>query len=347
MFPSRSGHNAYIDLFTRALHGSRNDRFTCIVSPRSFTGLLGSALLRPFQKHIVHIHWPIVLYGSKYLIKSIFLLGYRFSALFILKYFFRCRIVWTKHNEHAHDYPHPWIDRMGSRILLRLADAVIVHQASAVNTIHHRNVRHIPHGNYCDVYGRIDQSAVRQLRQTLDITDCDIVLLALGTVKPYKKIDGIIDVLNTPSLRALKNLKLVIAGECKAKYRAVLQERIHGNPQIILKPEYIHDEEVAAYLGIADYAIFWYDDSVLTSGGIVLALSYGLPVIARNIPAADMIVHGENGLLYETMEDLMNILLRLPSREPMNHARILESVSNQNWKECGKKTTALYSSLFM
>ena len=68
--------------------------------------------------------------------------------------------------------------------------------------------------------------------------------------------------------------------------------------------EFIPESEMAQLLGSADYAIFWFDDSVLTSSGVILSLSYGLPVICRRIPTAEKIRDGVNGYLFDTADDL-------------------------------------------
>lgn len=347
MFPTRSGHNAYIDLLSNAVDGAINGRFVYRVSPRTLPSILSDAFRHRGQKRIIHIHWPTVLYGSKYLLKSVFLFTFHFAVLGIMRCCFPCRIVWTKHNEHAHDYPHPWIDRIGSKVLFYYADAVIIQQKSTAQKLSSRKIRHIPHGNYCDTYGPVDREVAQRLRRSLHIADHAIILLALGTIKPYKKIDAMIDVFNNSALHDTPNLHLVIAGECKESYRRVLQEKIGDNLHVLLLPNHIADHDIPAYLGMSDYAVFWYDNSVLTSGGIILALSYGVPVIARQIPAADMIVHGENGLLYETAGELSSLLLELPTRERMERGHILESVKHQTWKEVARMTTALYSFLFV
>ncbi|MEK7083849.1 MAG: hypothetical protein AAB932_01290, partial [Patescibacteria group bacterium] len=84
----------------------------------------------------------------------------------------------------------------------------------------------------------------------------------------------------------------------------------------------------AQLLGSADYAIFWFDDSVLTSSSIILSLSYGLPVICRRIPAAEKIRDGINGYVFDATEDLQELLKRLPSLPKPKPQDVITSVAH-------------------
>ena len=81
---------------------------------------------------------------------------------------------------------------------------------------------------------------------------------------------------------------------------------------------------------------------------MILALSYGVPVITRNIPAAE-IVSEKNGWVFTTEEELEDIIARLnpvsadcgavASRDS------IESVRGHSWQFVGKKLVSLYRSL--
>lgn len=269
--------------------------------------------------NIIHIHWSTALYGSKYALKSIYLI---IKSLFIyvyLKLKYNVKIVWTLHNNFAHDYPHPWIDAIGRKLLRRFADKIIVQQKITKGDVY------IPHVNYIDAYGpKIPRD--QELRRSLGVKDGEILLLSLGAQAPYKMNEKIIEaVLKT------KNIKLLIIGKGKTDYVE--------NEKIIVKNEYVKDADIPRYLSIADYSVFYYDASEMTSGGMILSLSYGLPVITRNIAAAEIIT-SENGLVYRSFDELVSILQTLKP----DFYDTIKSVQDQSPAAITKALISLYES---
>lgn len=269
--------------------------------------------------NIIHIHWSTALYGSKYALKSIYLI---IKSLFIyvyLKLKYNVKIVWTLHNNFAHDYPHPWIDAIGRKLLRRFADKIIVQQKITKGDVY------IPHVNYIDAYGpKIPRD--QELRRSLGVKDGEILLLSLGAQAPYKMNEKIIEaVLKT------KNIKLLIIGKGKTDYVE--------NEKIIVKNEYVKDTDIPRYLSIADYSVFYYDASEMTSGGMILSLSYGLPVITRNIAAAEIIT-SENGLVYRSFDELVSILQTLN----LGFYDTIKSVQDQSPAAITKALISLYES---
>ncbi len=242
--------------------------------------------------NIVHVHWSTTLYGSKYAIKSLYLMKKNFLIYVYLKIRYNIKVVWTIHNNFAHDYPHPWIDQLGRKLLRKIADKIIVQQKSSLKF----GDVYIPHVNYIDAYGpKVSRDIA--LRRSLGVADGDILLVSLGVQAPYKLNEKIVDaVLKT------KNIKLLIIGKGHTNRES--------SDRIIIKNEFIKDEDMPRYLSIADYSIFYYDASEMTSGGMILSLSYGVPVITRNIPAAE-IINGRNGMVYESFDEVVSILSTL------------------------------------
>lgn len=240
--------------------------------------------------NIIHVHWSTALYGSKYALKSLYLMKKNFLIYLYLKLKYNVKIVWTIHNNFAHDYPHPWIDRLGRGLLRKIADKIIVQQKSTKGDVY------IPHVNYIDAYGpKIPRD--QELRRSLGVQDGDILLISLGAQAPYKMNEKIIEaVLKT------RNIKLLIIGKGETRYVP--------NEKIIVKNEFVADADIPRYLSIADFSVFYYDESEMTSGGMILSLSYGLPVITRNIAAAE-IINTENGLVYRSFDELVSLLQAL------------------------------------
>ncbi len=104
------------------------------------------------------------------------------------------------------------------------------------------------------------------------------VLLNIGTLRPYKNIEGLIDAFG--ALPEEKRGTLLIAGAAKsAAYAEELRRRAAAVPGVVLRAEFIADEALPSYLAAADIVVLPYR-SLLTSGILLWALSYARPVVA-------------------------------------------------------------------
>ena len=301
---------------------------------RRIDGVAPTPLWQISKPGIIHIHWSSQLYGSRFLLKSIASLATNFFRLWYLKQH-GCKIIWTMHNLSAHDFPHPWIDWMGRKFLFVLSDAIIIQQKSAQESLSRRFPRkrivHIPLGNYIGLYGNWYSQEHR-----------DIVLLSFGLVRPYKKIDEIIRVVRQSG----QNIRLCIVGKASDAYAKNLKTLIGDSSSIAFENRFVPDNEVAGLLGGADYSVFWFDDSVLTSSGIILSLSYGLPVIARKSPATEKIHDGRNGYLFTNADTLLDILLKLPHTRKLEHEDIIGTVRNDSQEYVAEQFMNLCKSVF-
>ncbi|GAB4118709.1 MAG: glycosyltransferase [Roseiflexaceae bacterium] len=121
------------------------------------------------------------------------------------------------------------------------------------------------------------------------------IMLCFGFVRRYK---GIIHALE--ALAALPNtVELVVAGEFwEPEQDYVLHiERLGLQGRVHLFNRYIPNEAIGAYFGAADALLLPYL-SGSQSGVAMIAIHYGLPVIASDVGGlAETIHHGENGLI--------------------------------------------------
>lgn len=333
-FPAPADNNMFLKLLYREVNGQgiNNNQFE--VQPQSLFRILKSAHREHDVDHIIHIHWEAVMYGSRYVLKSLALMLVNFSLFWFLKNFYGYKICWTMHNYRSHDYPHPKLDAIGQKVVFSLADGVIIQQKAVFEKWHQKypdkKIIYIPLGNYIGAYKRTGKSR-DEVRMDFGFLPQDTVLLSFGTVKPYKKVDNIIKVFKEVEVDS--RLKLCIIGAAKEKYAEYLNSLISGYPQIVFINRFVDDAEVADILQMADYSVFWYDDSVLTSAGVNLSLSYGLPVIVRNIPAVERVKDGENGFLFDSGEELSNIFKKLPSTPKPETEKVIQSIVDDNWQK--------------
>ncbi len=335
-FPYSQKSNRYIDLLYTAVRRQPG----VSVQESSLAGIIVRRLKNPNARQVVHVHWSVMLFGSRFLLKAILKLFQSVILLAILKAM-NVRIVWTMHNLIAHDFPYPRLDRLARKFFWILSDVIIIQQKSVADQLAkqypNKTIRYIPLGNYIDAYG--PSSDERQaFRKRLHISEQAVVVLSLGLLRPYKHVEELIDVVIAAQV---PELVLVIAGPAKPAYAKSLQVRIADNPAIKLIDTYIPDAEVAGYFALADWSVFWYDRSTLTSASIMLSLSYGVPVACRDVPAADILTN-ENGFIFKDRASMIAFLKSLPNLKPLSLGQVVDSVRRYDWDEIARQTLQTY-----
>lgn len=135
-----------------------------------------------------------------------------------------------------------------------------------------------------------------------------IVILLPAALRPVKGIDWAIDQL-APLVRELPKLELWIAGgTLDTDYVRLIQSKTAALPWVKMLGEVPHQEMGAVY-ATADVVL----NSSLFEGGmantLLEAMAMGKPVMARDIPGnRSLIQHGETGWLYESGEQLCQLL---------------------------------------
>ncbi len=335
-------NNPYLSLLLEHVSGDQHDGIAVNTTPFSFSGVFKNLFLRN-RVSLIHIHWETAIYGSRYWWYSITKIIWRFPALFLARAF-GARIVWTMHNLHAHEYPHPFIDALGRSIMWSLAQTAIVQNHDAILSLQkqhpHSRIVYIPHANYTGVYGpRVSKD---EARKKLGIANDAHVFLALGAIRPYKQLELLIQTFREIEKTSQKKPTLLIAGKGEAAYIEKLREIAKGSASVRLHPQFVSDDQLPVFLGAADYAVFAHDDSSLTSGAIILALSYGLPVLTKPMPAAEIIQEGVNGFVVPE-NGLAKAIQHVAAVSSCNPEAVIATVAARTWEQVGKETRAVYA----
>ncbi len=348
ILPSKNKNNKYIDLLINSLEANNSNLTVCKSNKDSIWSVFKIIVSGKVNKskNILHVQWSTILYGSKFFLKSLFFVTVNTILILLLKTFFNTKVVWTVHNFFAHDYPHPKMDKFGRKCLFTISDLIIVQQKITFDDYKSRysnkNIEYIPHGNYIDVYGKLKERDI-ELRKSFGFNEKDIVILSLGAVAPYKRNEEIIKAV-TKSRENNPNLKLLIIGKGKEEYLDELKT-ISNDNGIVIKNMFVPDDEIPSYFSISDYSIFYYDNSEMTSGGIPLSLSYGLPAITRNIPGSE-IVTLNTGYVFNNYEELCSILYKIPAKfENGSSSDIIDSVREYDWNLIAKKLINQYKTI--
>jgi len=348
VYPSKNKNNKYIELLVSSLRGARENVVIFSFLRDSLFEVLRHAVFNKSKDslNIIHLNWSTVLYGSRFVLRSFFLLSINTTLLLILRYAYGFKIIWTVHNCFAHDYPHPRIDQLGRFVVRSLSHCIIVHEEKTrdefLQKYPRKNIQHVPHGNYVDAYGARQERDIN-LKKSLGFTEADVLLISLGAIAPYKMNEKIIDAI-FQIVPDRPEIKLLIVGKGNPGYVNTLVSLVSGRPEVVIINQFVLDKEIPKFLSVADYSIFYYDKSEMTSGGMVLSLSYGVPVIIRNIPAAEVITD-QNGIVFDDMQALVNTLRSLPGHGGFTPHDIIQSTRADSWSESAKRLISIYESI--
>jgi glycosyltransferase involved in cell wall biosynthesis len=193
------------------------------------------------------------------------------------------RVLWTIHNGLPHECSFPDVERRLQQGLADRADAIHVMCAETrelvadVVALPPERTHVLPHGSYVDVYPNVVDP--RQARLELGLEPDDVVLLSLGGIRPYRGIDTLLDAFGE-AVRDEPRLRLVVAGR-PGRHPSVpeLRRRCEDHPRVIPYFEEVPDVDLQLFFNAADVAVFSHR-AVLNSGGLLLAWSFGRPVIA-------------------------------------------------------------------
>lgn len=302
-----------------------------------------------WKPDILHIHWlhPFLLASSrgKTILKSVSFL----CELLIVK-LFGIKIVWTVHNIVNHEGRFSSLELFFNKFVVRFCDKIIVHCPSAKNEVMNAYavtrdslIVVIPHGNYIHSYENVIGKA--QARNQLHLGTGDIIFLFFGQINLYK---GIFELIEAFKKLNSSQAKLLIAGmPYNDEIADDILNRCERKANIKTIFEFIPDDDVQIYMNAADVVVLPYRD-ILTSGSVILAMSFGRSVIAPAIGCIPDALDNEGGFLYNPSSE--NGLVEA-MREALNmDANNLKKMGEHNfdlakelsWDDIAKRTYEVY-----
>jgi beta-1,4-mannosyltransferase len=309
-------------------------------------GLISDIWRGRCNPQVIHLHWLPAM-ERRWI--GLFRLTMFFFRLVLLRLSGR-QLVWTVHNLYGHEGHFRAIQRLFSRGIIYCASSVIVHSPSAVELVatefkvkDRRKLRVIPHGNYIQSYP--NEISRIEARHQLGFADLNApVVLFLGKIRPYKGVPELI--------RAFHELdhpraRLVVAGAPlnDAVWHEVT-EAAGGSTRVRLDRGYVSSDRIQLYLNAADVVVFPYQD-VLTSGAVILAMSFGKPCVAARLGCIGDTLDENGGYLYDASDPLS---LRTALAQALNNPHRLETLGRHNyirasawsWRGIARETVKLY-----
>lgn len=195
-------------------------------------------------------------------------------------------------------------DRQLTQFFVNSVDGFIVMSKSVKEEIKQftaiKPVDYIPHPIY-DNYG--DLVSKETALSHLALPDNTEYALFFGFIRDYKGLDLLLHAFADKRLKN-RHLKLIVAGEYygnEALYKKIIQGKKLDN-QVIMRTNYIPNEEVKYYFGAADLVVQPYKTAT-QSGISQLAYHFEKPMVVTNVGGLPEIVeNGKAGYVVEVNE---------------------------------------------
>jgi len=218
------------------------------------------------------------------------------------------RIVWTVHNTVSHDTLFYDLEVALSKKVIEFADKVHFHSAASVPEV--TDLFAIPaeklaisrHGNYLGAYPDFVSKEVA--RRYLGIApDADVILFT-GQVRPYKGAEDLVAAFRKIWVKR-PNALLLIAGSIKYDILDTAEPALSKDERarILTANRFLDDMEMQLFFRAADVATYPYR-KVLTSGSLLLALSFGMPVVVPEVGMTrETLENTDAGLIYDPTDE--------------------------------------------
>jgi D-inositol-3-phosphate glycosyltransferase len=274
------------------------------------------------------------------------------------------KVTLTAHNVNAgrRDSNDSLMNRLTLKCQYRLADHIFVHTKKMQDElcsefgVRENNVtvlRHPINDAFPDT-----ELTPEEAKLKLDLGRQSKVMLCFGRIRPYKGLEYAVSAFERIAAED-PEYRLVIAGEskkgCEEYFREVLDmiDRSAFQDRILVRTEFIPDEDAEIYLKAADVLVLPYKE-IFQSGVLFLAYSFGLPVVATDVGSfREEIVEGRTGFVCKPcdVDDLAEVLreyfrsdlfrrLSVRRSEIKSHA-----FEEHSWKAVAEATGLAYQSL--
>ncbi len=302
------------------------------------------------KPNVLHLHWTYQFVDQKNIFKGIIKLFSLLVHIFVIK----CRriaIIWTAHNIINHDSPKPLLDYICSKLIAKISNAIIVHCPEAKRIMIERfhpsiegKMSVINHGNYIGIYeNEIDQETCKLF---LGIPKCSFVFGFFGNLRPYKNLEGLLEAFNKLSSE-YDDVYLVVAGKpFDMKFAGKLKRWAESNPKVILISEHVPKKFVQVILNAADIMVCPFTE-ILTSGSIILFMSFAKPVISPKLGCVADVLNGKGGFLYNLEADHGLLESMRESIRKRDNLKIMgfynfRKVRKYDWTSIASKTRYVY-----
>jgi glycosyltransferase involved in cell wall biosynthesis len=227
---------------------------------------------------VLHVHWPEGCVESPSTVRASAKTAAFLSTVAILRRR-GTTVVWTCHNLASHETHHPRLERVLRDRFFSSVDGVIhlstdsaEQSDDAIPQLIGTPRCVVRHGHYRDLTARPYDRA--DARRELGLDPEATVLAAVGHIRPYKNVPGLID---TFTAADPPGAHLLVAGNVREPGLRAAVERAAGHPRVHLDLRWLTEDELALRLAASDAVVLPYRN-LHNSGAAIMALSADRPV---------------------------------------------------------------------
>lgn len=342
MLPDDTKLNAYQSELARELR-----QLGVSVYFRNFSLL---PILRAFvdcgKPDILHLHWTDGFIVGESWVRT-FAKSIRFLFELLAVKMSGVKVVWTIHNLSNHEGRRTQYEVTYNRFVLHLFDALIVHcnhareavvQTFQVSPRMTKRIRVIPHGNYVNCYENIVSRKIA--RRVFGYGDSEIVMLFFGALRPYK---GLFELIRAFKEAKSEKLKLILAGQpASRQFASDVQRAAEGDPRIRIFLHLIPDEDIQKFMNASDVVVLPYSN-ILTSGTLLLAMSFGKAVIVPRLGCVPETVDDRGAIFYKLEDGLRGTIQKILSADLAAMGRYNKlKAQTYDWESIAAVTLGLY-----
>lgn len=256
------------------------------VEPLTSLEALATAARRIRQGDVLHIHWTSIIAQAAPDARSA-ARRFRIYRRALRRVRRRGgRVMWTAHNAIAHDAGYRDVEVKTNALTAATADTIHIlseHTGAAmrrhypVDTTRFRLQRHPGYR------GLIPPLADRgAARARFGVEGDRLAVLFFGQMRQYKGVDVLLGALERASERRT-DMTALLAGRTAPADLAALEPRIPGTLPVVRHHDFVADADVPWWFAAADVIVLPYR-TILNSGTVMLAASYGVPCILPDEP---------------------------------------------------------------
>ncbi|HEY3187637.1 MAG TPA: glycosyltransferase, partial [Solirubrobacteraceae bacterium] len=205
------------------------------------------------------------------------------------------------------------------------------------------NVFVIPHGHYLDAYRptALDRPTARA---ALGLPRDGTVLLFLGNLREHKGLGPLLDAFGTLDR---PDVHLVIAGRpFSPDIGERLAARARAMARVDVRPGFVPADQVAVYMRAANAVVCPFTSS-LTSGSVVLAMSFARACIAPRLGCIPDTLAPDGGVVYEpdgpaALAAALRAAVDRTSELDAMGARNRATVARRDWSRIAEATLDVY-----
>lgn len=191
------------------------------------------------------------------------------------------RLLWTVHNEIAHETRFLAVERaIGDALAERATRIIQLHDRTAdavatSYTLPADKLVTLRHSSYLGIYP--DTWTGSAARAALGVPQGAPTVGFVGQMRPYKGLDVLFEAADLAAAE-LPGLVLLLAGGTSRDDLAVIENSLPRHVDTVRQHSFVADEELGLWLRASDAVVLPYR-RVLNSGSAMLAASFGRPVI--------------------------------------------------------------------